>query len=349
MSEVENVESGLRSLDAAALAELHAEAVGHLDARRAPATKRAYASDWLVFREFLVGHGIPASTLPVELVAADSTGKVREVPLPPLAPIDARLVVLFLTNEARTRKLSTIGRRLAAIRWYHHEAGFDSPTNAKIVEDVMDGLRRSRKERPDRKAAADTAVLRKMLKATPADLRGIRDRALLSVGFAGGFRRSELVALNVEDLRDTPHGFEVMLWSSKGDQYGQGEKVGIPSLAHADTCPVRLLRAWLAASGATTGPLFCRFNRAGQLDGIDRMSTHAVAAAVKRAAKRIGEDPARFAGHSLRSGLITAASDGGATTRTIMAQTRHKSASMIDHYYQKEDKFTDNAASYTGL
>ena len=121
--------------------------------------------------------------LPVRIeVRRTRTGKDADVecPLPPLQPIDPRLVALFLTDEVRRQKVSTISRRLGAIRWFHHEAGFDSPTGAKLVEDLMKGLRRSRKERPTKKAAGNsTALLRKMIQATPDDLRGIRDRAIL--------------------------------------------------------------------------------------------------------------------------------------------------------------------------
>lgn len=351
---LEPVSAEVVSTPASELAELHAEAQEHLTHRRAAATFRAYGSDWLILREFLVTRcGVDPETLPV-YDEFDGDGRPVIQPGLPTKPVATNHVVYFLTEQVRTRKFSTVARRVAAIAHFHEAAGFASPTRERVVIELMESLRRrARGERPTQKAAADTKPLREMIRLCPEGLAGLRDKTILSVGFAGAFRRSELVSLNVEDLRETEHGYEAMLWSSKGDQYGDGEKVGIPLMSHPDSCPVRLLRAWLAASGLTEGPMFRQINKGGQLitttrDG-GRLSDRTIANVVKKAALRAGFDPQRFAGHSLRSGLITAASDGGATTRSIMAQTRHKSAAMIDRYYRKEDKFTDNAASYTGL
>ena len=158
--------------------------------------------------------------------------------------------------------------------------------------------------------AAKTPVLiedvRAMMANLPDRLLGVRDRALLLVGFAGGFRRSELVSLNIRDLKFNNDGLTVTLRRSKTDQEASGRKVGLPYGSSLETCPVRSLRAWLEASEIESGPVFRPINRHGQIPPT-RLSDRAVALIVKRAAKAAGKDPAEFAGHSLRSGLATAA------------------------------------------
>jgi integrase len=156
-------------------------------------------------------------------------------------------------------------------------------------------------------------------------LIGCRDRALVLLGFAGAFRRSELVALEVADCVFGREGLTVLLRRSKTDQDGQGRKVGIPYGSNPETCPMRVLQRWLEQSGVTTGPVFRSLNRHGQvqpagLSGID------VARVVKKLAERAGLDPAKFAGHSLRAGHATAAAIAGASERSIMNQTGHRSA-----------------------
>lgn len=313
------------------LAVLHATAADHAARRRSANTLRAYESDWRQFQQWCAVHGLDSSV--------------------PVAP---STIVYFLTDQARTHKVSTVARRLGAIAYAHTDAGYATPTKYPDVVKLMDGLRRTQSTRPDHKSAIVTDELRSILRHTPSTLAGARDKALLALGFAGAFRRSELVSLNVEDLHETRRGMEIELRSSKTDQYGHGEKVAIP-FAHKreDACPVRLLKAWIDAAGITHGPLFRQVTKGDELasgkrdDG--RLSDRSVANIVKAAALRAGENPERLSGHSLRVGFITSASDGGAPTRTIMAQTRHKTAAMIDRYYRKEDLFTDNAMSYTGL
>ena len=150
----------------------------------------------------------------------------------------------------------------------------------------MGGIRRSLGTAPDQKRALETAQLRRLLTATPEDtLGGRRDRALLLLGFAGGFRRSELVALELEDLADSEHGLRVRLRRSKTDQEAEGDVKGIPWGSHPETCPVRAVRAWLEASGITEGPLFRAVDRHGRL-GSGRLGDRAAAEVVKRAAAR---------------------------------------------------------------
>jgi integrase len=174
----------------------------------------------------------------------------------------------------------------------------------------------------------------------------LRDRALVTLGWLGAFRRSELVALDVGDVRFTDEGLIVRLATSKTDQEGQGVEKGIPYAGNPATCPVRSLRAWLEAARLESGPLFRPVTRHGQL-GERRLSDRAVALVVKRLAARAGLEPAVFAGHSLRAGFATTAAQRGKSLDAIMRQTGHKSERVARGYIRHATLFTDNAA--TGL
>jgi integrase len=186
-----------------------------------------------------------------------------------------------------------------------------------------------------------------MTAALPGSLLGLRDRALLTLGFAGAFRRSELVALDVTDISFTADGLEVALRRSKTDQEAAGRKVGIPYGSLRITCPVRALRAWLDAAVITEGAVFRSVNRWSALG--DRLSDKAVALVVKRHAATIGLDATKFAGHSQRAGLATSAAKAGKSERAIMNQTGHRSAAMVRRYIRDASLFSDNAAAGIGL
>jgi integrase len=181
------------------------------------------------------------------------------------------------------------------------------------------------------------------------DLIGLRDRAVLSAGLAGGFRRSELVSLDVPDLAFQVEGLVVTIFKSKTDQEGQGRKVALPYGANPATCPVRTLRAWLDAAGIIEGPVFRAVNKAGRV-AIDRLSDRTVATIVKASALRAGLDPATVSGHSLRAGLATAAAKAGKSERAIMKATGHKTEKMVRRYIRDASLFDDdNAAAGIGL
>lgn len=179
-------------------------------------------------------------------------------------------------------------------------------------------------------------------------LIGVRDRALLLLGFAGAFRRSELVALDLADVHAGHDGLTVVIRKSKTDQEGQGRKVGIPYGSHPHTCPVRAMATWREKSGLSEGALFRAINRHGQLQA-GRLSDRAVALIVKRAALAAGLDATKYAGHSLRAGLATSAAQAGVSERSIMAQTGHKSVMVARRYIRDGSLFRDNAAAQVGL
>lgn len=291
---------------------------------RSANTRRAYEADWREFAAWCRAHD--------------------RAPL----PAGAETVARYLSSQAGSLKTSTLTRRLSAISQAHKAAGLPSPTADPAVRTVHAGIRRAHGTAQVGKAPVLTADLRAMLATLPASPMGLRDRALLLLGFAGAFRRSELVGLDAEDLVVTREGLVVRLRRSKTDQEGQGRTIGIPYGAQPATCPVRAVQEWLAATGYDGGPLFRPFNRHGRMLPA-RLSDRAVARIVQRAAAAAGLDPARYAGHSLRAGLATAAAAAGVSERAIMAQTGHRSVAMVRRYIRDGSLFTENAAASIGL
>ena len=312
-------------LPSTAVDELAQQARTYVSRSKAASTIRAYRTDWQVFLTWCAQqgrHALPASAETVALYAAD------------------------LASSGL--KVATLNRRLVAISQVHQAASVESPTTSAAVRAVMQGIRRVHGTAQSGKAPAITAEIRRMVDTLGEHLIGIRDRALLLLGFAGAFRRSELVSLDVADVRFTSEGAVMTLRRSKTDQEAQGRTVGIPYGSRPDTCPVRRLQAWLEASGITEGPILRPINRHGQLQP-GRLSDKAVALIVKRSAQAAGLDPARYGGHSLRAGMATSAAANGASERAIMAQTGHKSVTVVRRYIREGSLFRENAATSLGL
>jgi len=291
---------------------------------RASNTRRAYRADWADFTTWSAAHGRTA------------------------LPASPASVVLYLSDRAATLKPATLQRRLAAISQAHKAADLDAPTTDRAVRRVMTGIRREKGSAQSGKAPAVTRDIKAMVAVQPATLRGRRDRALLLLGSAGAFRRSELVALDADDVTATEDGLIVRLRRSKTDQEGSGRTVGIPYGSKPETCPVRAVRTWLTVAAITEGPLFRGVDRHNALAKM-RLCDKTVARVVKNAAESAGLDPARYAGHSLRAGLATAAAQAGVSERVIMAQTGHKSLPMVRKYIREGSLFTQNAAAEVGL
>jgi integrase len=238
---------------------------------------------------------------------------------------------------------------MAAIGAAHKAIGLESPASMRhgAVASVWAGIRRTHGTAQNAKAPVLVDDLRAMVRNLRPGLIGIRDRALLLLGFAGAFRRSELVALNLEDVQVTSDGLVITLRRCKTDQEGEGRKVGVPYGSNPETCPVRALRAWQETSSIEGGALFRSINRHGQIGS--RLSGYAVALIVKRYASAAGLDRAAYSGHSLRAGLATSAAIAGASERSIMAQTGHRSAAMVRRYIRDGSLFRENAAARVGL
>jgi site-specific recombinase XerD len=253
----------------------------------------------------------------------------------------------YIAQCARHLKPGSIQRRLNAIAEAHKAARLESPTHTPIVRNVLKGIRRTMGTAPAQQAPALTDDIRAMADATDARLIGTRDRALILLGFAGAFRRSELVGLDVEDCAFTRDGLTVTL-RSKTDQDGAGRKIGIPYAANPATCPIRSLQTSLEQAAIAAGPLFRSINRHGQVQP-HRLSPIDVARVVKKLARRASLDATRYAGDSLRAGHATSAAIAGASERSIMAQTGHRSVQMVRRYIRESSLFRENSAGKLGL
>lgn len=258
-------------------------------------------------------------------------------------PSTSEMVAEYLAECAGTCAVATIQRRLAAIAKAHVALGADDPTKAEIVKATMRGIRRSLGTAQREAKPILREDLFSMLERMGADPKAIRDRALLLLGFAGAFRRSELVDLDVADIEHVRQGLVVLLRRSKTDQEGRGRKIGIP---HGRTrwCPVRHLTDWLDHAGIEVGPIFRPVDRHGHIAD-QRLSGEAVSIIVKDRAEAAGFDPAAYSGHSLRSGLATSAVIAGVSTLSIRRTTGHASDAMLARYVRIGDIFTDNAAA----
>jgi|SRR5690606_15508776 len=305
---------------------LRAETVARVQGSIAESTRRAYETDWAIFTAWCDRHG-----------------------LQPL-PADPRAVAAFLTDlELHGAKYATILRKLTSISVRHREAGEDSPRKAMLVEKTLQGIKRSIGTAPQKKAPARTDDLRAMVATLDTSrLIGLRDRALLVIGFAGAFRRSELVAFDVAHFEERGRWLYAHVVKSKTDQDAKGQKVAMSAGDHAATCPLRALRDWRTAAGIDEGPVFRPVTKGGVVLP-RRLSAKAVARVVKRAAEAAGMDPASFAGHSLRSGFITSAAEADQEERYIMRHSRHRSIPTVRGYMHEHDLTVDNPSAAVGL
>lgn len=269
----------------------------------APSTRKAYAADIRDWESYAGPAGLPA--FPVSVAA---------------------LAAYIGAMDRRGLAVSTIRRRCSAISRWHHDQSEPNPCSGPEVRMVLRGLARQRGTRPKRKVAASAAMLR----AAMAEV-GARDKAILSVGFVTGLRRSELVALMWSDVEVMPDGVVLTVRRSKTDQSGEGAVVGLPYSDDAETCPARTLLAWRdECEGASEDRVF-------------PVSARTVARAVKRAAKLTGQDPAAFGAHSLRAGLLTNAAESGVSLGESMAASRHKSADVAATYVRPTEALNNSA------
>ncbi len=220
-----------------------------------------------------------------------------------------------------------------------------SPMTVRLV---IAGIRRTKGTAQSAKKPVLVDDLRRMISSLPGGLLGVRDRALPLTGFTGAFRHSELVALDYADVAFNRDGLVVTIRRSKTDQEGEGRKIGIPYGSNPETCPIRSLQDRLERSGIAEGPIFRSINRHGKM-ALARLSAAAVADIVKRYAAAVGLAAPEFAGHSPRSGLATSAAMAGASERSIINQTGHRSVQMVRRYISDGSLFRDNAAAAVGL
>lgn len=262
-------------------------------------------------------------------------------------PASGECVAVYLAAWAKDgAKVSTLRQALSAISQAHVLAGFESPRGTAVVREVFSGIRREVGVRERRAAPVTVDLLRKMVRTLPDSLKGARDRALLTLGFAGALRRNELVSLEVRDLSFVGEGLEVLLRRSKNDQEGEGVTVGIPMGSDVQTCPVRSVTTWLEVSGITSGAVFRSADRSVGLTAID---SRTVARVIKATAEAAGLDASEYSGHSLRAGLATTAAKAGKPEHVIQKHGRWKTRDLLDRYVRDADLFSENAAAGIGL
>jgi integrase len=297
---------------ALALTGEHQAAV-YVSASLANNTKKAYASDLSHF--MMNGGSLPAST---------------------------EVVARYLANHGGSLSPFTLARRLVSIGKAHQAKGWDNPADSELVRSVLRGIRRvhgCEQRRVDPLLREDILAV---VDSIPGSLKGARDRALILVGFASAMRRSELVNLDIADVRFVPEGMVLRLRRSKTDQEGTGRDIGIP-FARSRACPVKALTIWMEQAQIIEGPIF-RSVAKGERVHQSAMTGQSVALVVKHYANLVGLDPSRFSGHSLRAGLITSAAKQGASTWKIRAQSGHKSEAMLSRYIRDGELFIGNAA-----
>jgi integrase len=286
----------------------------YVEASRAQSSLKAYASD---LRHFLTWGG--------------------EVPCGP------ELVARYIAEHGERLAPASLERRLASISVAHSAKGLPSPTRSELVRSILKGIRRTQgtAQKQAKPLLRDDlfAVLDAMSVTTAKDLR---DRSLMLLGFAGGFRRSELVGLNVEDIEQVRQGMVVTLRRSKTDQEGNGRKIGIP-LGRTRLCPVKALETWLQVAAISGRHIYRPIGKGGHISS-PRLSGKAVSNIIRQRISDAGMEPSGYSGHSLRSGFATSAAMAGVSSWKIRQQTGHASDAMLNRYIRDGQIFEGNAA-----
>lgn len=293
--------------------ELTQERMRLTSSLRAPRTLLGYASDWRLFTAW-----------------CDRRGRCH-------LPASTETVALYVTDDLRGHKITTVTRHVSSIAHHHRAAELPSPCDTTIRQ-LLIGAQRITGEQPNQKAALSVEQMREICKHPVTNvLQASRDRALLMVGFATALRRSTLCSIDLADIEFVDRGFLVRIGKEKQDQSGKGRTIAVPS-GMRETCPVKALRDWLAWRGAAPGALFFSMR-------MGRLHPNTVAQIVKRAVRRIGLDPLLYAGHSLRAGFVTAAVERQVNEFTIAATTGHRSLDTLRRYFRRSDPFRACACS----
>lgn len=316
---------GLAELERLAeAAELAARAQRYAAQSMAERTRSEYSKQWRLFEAWCSTRG-------------------REA-----LPCTPDTLIAWLVGRAGAVSVSTLALGMAALCYKHVEAGVVFPRRDAQVAAVWSGVRRAHGRAARRAAPLIAAEVRQVCAALPCTRVGARDRLVITLGMAAALRRSELVALEVEDVERVAGGLRVLVKRSKTDQEGIGARVGVAMGSDPSSCPVRALEAWLEASGVTSGPLLRPVVRDVVLER--PLPAAAVNTIVKRAARAVGLESKRYSGHSLRAGLATSAAVMGKTDRSIMAQGRWRGRSMVDRYVRDARLLdSDNASHDIGL
>ena len=301
---------------------LYEATLNNLKHSKANNTLRAYKSDFKDFGAFCAKNGL--NSLPTE----------------------PKIVSLYLTHLSKNSKISTLRRRLVSISMVHKMKGHYLDTKHPIIVENLMGIRRvigsiQRGKKPilinHLKLIIDTINQQKT-----EEIKKLRDKSLILVGFGGGFRRTELVSIDYQDLEFVPEGLKITIKKSKTDQFGEGMIKGLPYFTSDNYCPVKNLNKWLKISKIKSGPIFRRFSKGLSLTN-KRLTDQSVVLLIKKYLNLAGMENKNFAGHSLRSGFATVAAESGADERSIMAMTGHKTTQMVRRYIREANIFKNNA------
>ena len=288
---------------------LELETLKNLKNSKASNTLRAYKADYIDFARFCIKHGFKSM------------------------PTEPKILSLYLTHLSQTSKFSTLKRRLASISVIHRLSGHYIDTKHPMITENLMGIKRVKGSYQKAKKPIlinDLKLIVNVIDEDKNEKRRAKNRALILIGFAGGFRRSELVAILFEDIDFVPEGVKIFIKRSKTDQSGEGMTKGIPYFSNSDYCPVISLKNWLQKSEIKSGKIF-------------DMSDKSVALTIKKYTAIAGLDSNKYSGHSLRSGFATSAAEFGAEERSIMAMTGHKTTQMVRRYIQEANLFKNNA------
>ena len=286
-------------------------------------TIRAYKSDFNDFGLFCSNHGFKS------------------------LPSEPKIISLYLTSlSSKNIKMSTIKRRLVSIGVIHRLKGHYIDTkHPSIIENIM-GIKRRKGVTQKGKKPLLINTLKKVINVIDDqkhdEIKILRDKTIILIGFAGGFRRNEIVSLDFEDLDFVKEGIKINLKKSKNDQFGEGFTKALPYFDNSKYCPVISIEKWIKKSNINTGPLFRRFTKGSNLS-VNRLSDQTIALLVKTYLDLAGINSKDYSGHSLRSGFATSAAESGAEERSIMAMTGHKSTEMVRKYIKEANLFKNNA------
>ena len=301
---------------------LHEETLNNLKNSKANNTLRAYKSDFKDFGNFCAKHGL--NTLPT----------------------DPKIVSVYLTHLSKNSKISTLRRRLVSIGMVHKLKGHYLDTKHPIIVENLMGIRRVKGSIQIGKKPILINHLKLIINAINEqkikEMKKLRDKSLFLIGFGGGFRRTELISIDHEDLEFVPEGLKIIIKKSKTDQYGEGMVKGLPYFTNSIYCPVANLKKWLEISKINSGPIFRRFSKGLSLTN-HRLTDQSVVLLMKKYLNLAGIENKNFAGHSLRSGFATVAAESGADERSIMSMTGHKTTQMVRRYIKEANLFKNNA------
>ena len=302
---------------------LQDETLLNLQSSKAKNTLRAYKSDFNHFSLFCTQNGFKS------------------------LPSDPKTVSLYLTHlSTKEAKMSTLKRRLVSIGVIHKLKGHYLDTkHPSIIENIL-GIKRRKGSIQKGKKPLLINNLKLLINVIDQqkkeEIKIIRDRTIILIGFSGGFRRNEIVSLDYDDLDFLPEGLKINLKKSKTDQFGEGSVKGLPYFNSQEYCPVISIQKWIKISKINTGALFRRFTKGSKLSE-NRLTDQTVALLIKEYLKLAGIDNKNYSGHSLRSGFATSAAESGAEERSIMAMTGHKSTEMVRRYIKEANLFKNNA------